>query len=337
MSFEQDSKTEELLNCYLDDELSSEQQEQVQRLIDQDEAVARRLSELQQCKTLVSALPPAEPPAEVVSAIRQLVQDSSAGEKARLGHIDRQRGKRHLFARHALAAAVLIGLFGLLGAVIYRIAGPQGEGGRYVVSQPQPAVKPAVIARETAMPVGDTTGPAGVQFYSLQLKTSDFTGVDAFVNKLLDENPSLRYEATKEQTGRSTYRVLCSRSVLEALVNDLSTVWARFDSATLFVQTGDIRDCVAVEAVQPEQITEISNQQTLEGRMRLAKDFAVINNLQENMPARRMLALAEGDYQELPAIPKPVLTSGEKKTIEPGEDDSEQVRVDLAIVVSEKD
>jgi hypothetical protein len=114
----------------------------------------------------------------------------------------------------------------------------------------------------------------------------------------------------------------------------LAAAWPKFDSATLVVHTGDVGRYVAVEQVQPGQITDIVNQDTTDGRISLAKDFAVLNHVEQVSPDRRMLAFAEHSYPELTAIPRPVLTSGEKTTQAVPEDASDKVRVDLSIVVS---
>ncbi len=330
MNFEQDPGIEELLNSYLDGELSSQDCAEVQRLIGEDKTIARRLRQLERCRMLVSSLPPAEPPAELVSGIKELLRSRSAGAEE-LEHIERRRGEQHLLARQVLAAAMMIGLFGLMGAVVYRIvSSPKAMSPSVAV---QPAVKPEVLPVETGRTVA-AEDKAGVGLYSLQLQTADFVAVDAFVNKLLDESPWLSYEVTKDGRSRSIYRVLCSRSGLETLVSDLATVWSKFDSATFMVHTDDVGKYVAIEQVRPEQITDVAKKDTLNDRVKLAKDFAVLNSAERLMPDRKLLALQDKTYPELLAIPKPALTSGEKVVAAVPESPSEQVRVDLNIVVS---
>jgi hypothetical protein len=330
MNFEQDPKTEELLNSYLDGELSSQDCAEVQRLVSEDKTIAQRLRQLERCRILVSSLPPAEPPAELVSGIKDLLRSRSAGVEG-LEHIERRRGARHLLARQVVAAAMMIGLFGLMGAVVYRIVSPERQVLPIVAVQP--AVKKETLPVETEKTVA-AEDKTGVGLYSLQLETANFVAVDAFVNKLLDESSWLRYEVTKEGRSRSVYRVLCSRGGLEALVSDLSAVWSKFDSATLVVHTEDIGRYVAVEQVRPEQITDIAKQDTLDGRVKLAKDFAVLDTVEQVSPEGRMLALVDRVYPELTTIPRPVLTSGEKRVAPVPESPSDWVRVDLNIVVT---
>ena len=331
MNFEQDPRIEELLNSYLDGELSSQDRDQVQRLIGKDETIARRLRQLERCRLLVSSLPPAEPPAELVSGIKELLRSRSAGADG-LEHIDRRRGQQHLLARHVLAAAVIIGLFGLMGAVVYKIVSPEKQVTPAVAVQP--AVKPEVLPVETKKTVAVAEDKTSVGLYSLQLQTADFVAVDAFVNKLLDESSWLSYEVARDGRSRSVYRVLCSRAGLETLVSDLSAVWSKFDSATFVVHTDDVGKYVAVEQVRPEQITDIVKKNALNDRVKLAKDFAVLNTVEQASQEGRMLALVDHAYPELTAIPRPVLTSGEKRVAPVPENPSDQVRADLNIVVA---
>lgn len=339
MNYEKESKIEELLNSYLDGELSQREQVEVQRLVSSDERVARRLRELERCRLLVSSLPPAEPPAQVVAGIKKLLLGRLASVAG--GQDDARLGAKHLFVRQVLAASVIIGLAGLLMAVVYQIVGPEKMTPRTVAVQTAPAAPSPEQSRgiaPQAVPLGAEKTIAaedktGVGFYSLQLETSNFVAVDAFVNKLLIESPWLRFDAAKEKPGRSVYRVICSRGGLDTLVSDLAPAWTKFDSTTLIVHTG-VGQYITVESVQPEQIAKIANQDTPDGRVKLAKDFAVLNDVERLSHAVQMLALANRDYPELTTIPRPVLTSAEKRVADAPKNASDRVRVDLTIIVT---
>lgn len=309
MMYKKDQRIEELLNGFIDDELTPAEQAEVQRLISKDKGIARRLTELERCRMLVNSLPPAEPPAEVIAGIKQLLRSrTTEGQK----DIESRHGARHLFVRHLLAASIIVGLFGILAAVIFQITSSTDSR--------QPVV--AVLPQESSVGV-----------YSLQFQTADFTGVDAFIKKLLDDSSWLKVEAQKEFQGRSTYRVLCSKAALEVLMSDLAPVWSKFDSATLVVHTQDLGRFVEIEAITPEQITDIAKQDTTDQRVRLAKDFAALNSIERLMPEQKLLALT-GNNPEIITIPKPVLTSGDKNSTTVPKGASDQVRVDLSIVVS---
>jgi hypothetical protein len=228
-----------------------------------------------------------------------------------------------------------------MGAVVYKIVGPEETATPIVAMKSAPTIKPAVMAvatkpqeMEKTIVVATAEDATSVGLYSLQLQTADFAAVDAYVNKLLEESPWLRYEATKDQPGKSEYKILCSRGGLEAMMSDLATVWSKFDSTTLVVHTDNLGQSVTVASVKPEQIADIARQNTTDGRVKLANDFAMLNSVGRIMPDEKMLAATEQSLPELTTIPKPVLTSGDKNTVTAPKGAWDQVQVDLNIVVT---
>ena len=339
MNLEQNPKIEELLNGYIDGELSDAERSEVQRLIRENHTIAQRLRQLERCRELVSSLPPAEPPAKVVAGIKELIRSRSTGGVT--SEIEKRRGARHLFIRQAMAASIIFGLVGIMGAVVYKIVGPEQNAPLIVAVKPAPTIKPTVMPvamkpqetkKEVVVAVAEETKSVGL--YSLQLQTSDFAAVDAYVNKLLEDSPWLRYEATKDQPGKSAYRILCSRGGLDAMMSDLATVWSKFDSTTLIVRTDNIDQYVTVTSVKPEQIADIASQNTISNRVKLAKDFAALNSISQMIPDEKMLAMTDRSIPELTTIPKPVLTSGEKNAVTAPKGAWDKIQVDLNIVVA---
>jgi anti-sigma-K factor RskA len=335
MNLEQNPKIEELLNGYIDGELSGAELSKAQQLIRENHTIAQRLRQLERCRELVSSLPPAEPPAQVIAGIKELIRSRSAGSAA--SEIEKRRGERHLFIRQILAASIIIGLVGIMGAVVYKIVGPEQTSPSVVAVKTAPTVKPTVIPAATTpqetkkdIAIAAAEDTTSIGLYSLQLRTADFTAVDAYVNKLLEESPWLRYEATKDQPGKSAYRILCSRGGLEAMMSDLATVWSKFDSTTLIVRAQNIGENVTVASVRPEQIADIAGQNTIDKRVKLAKNFAMLNSVDNE----KTFALTEKPLTELPTIPKPVLTSGDKNTVTAPKGAWDRIQVDLNIIVT---
>jgi hypothetical protein len=115
----------------------------------------------------------------------------------------------------------------------------------------------------------------------------------------------------------------------------LATVWSKFDSTTLIVRTDNVDQYVTVACVKPEQIADIARQDTTDKRIKLAKDFATLNNVEQIMPDEKMFAATEQrPIPELTTIPKPVLTSGNKNVVIAPKGAWDQVQVDLNIVVT---
>ncbi len=111
---------DELLNSFIDDELSPRHRTEVQRLIAHDAEVTERLAELERCKMLVGSLPRAEAPPEMVEDIKAALERRTLlGQRPE--HIESQRGLMQLFVRKVTSAAAMIGLVAVLVAVIYSI------------------------------------------------------------------------------------------------------------------------------------------------------------------------------------------------------------------------
>jgi hypothetical protein len=327
---------DELLNSFIDGELDQRHQTEVQRLIKHDERIAERLLTLQKCKRLVSSLPYIEAPQELLGDIkaslkeRKLLIQPARGEQRR-----REReGARHLLVRRLTAAAAMFALVGVLAAVIYSIVAPQ------VVTN-----KPAVIVATAEKPIHRKVSPSGGQTTlaemkftgRLELKTSSPSEVAAFINKAIEYNiPSDERTAAVPGKLRESHTLICSRQNLRSILADLGTIWDKFDSATLFIETDRPEGQIVVDAVAPEQIVEIAKQNDSQTQIKTAKFFAAMNNLSERSPGREVLVAIDNSTTRLITIPKPVLTSSEKPTTKPSAQAEDNREVHLTITVVER-
>jgi FlaG/FlaF family flagellin (archaellin) len=322
---------DEMLNGFLDGELSPRQQTEVERLVANDAKIAARLGELRTCKTFVGSLPAAKAPAGMAEQIMARIRVGTSVSEGR-DVIERKRGGRHLMVRRLLAAAAMIALAAVLAGVIYTILSPQSGERRDAASKAwqQNAVKPAESRRQDT--VADVVEPFEGQ---LVLLTRDMVAVDAFVNKAIETN-GLQYSVTKDLIAGSTYSVRCGVTGLNTLLSDLETVWSRLDLATLLVSGGGA-GYVTIEDVSTGQITRIVNEKSFQERIRLAKDFSVLNNIDRMLPGKEILAFTSDRKLDLITIPKPVLTSGEKATKTGTVQQPGDVGVRLTIVVTAAD
>ncbi len=319
----EDLNIEELLNSFVDGELSARQRTEVQRLIVHDAQVAQRLRELEKCKMLVGSLPRAEAPAEMADEIKTSLERRSLLGQQSLG-FDEQAGERHLLVRKVLSAAAMIGLVAILAAVIYTIVGPESVPEKSVVSSDwrRPVrefevAKPAPSIVATAEKSIDKTIAIAKRFNGrVELKTNNLVAVDAFINRAIEDNGLLEYRSPRIRGDTRIHALSCSREALGLLLADLEYVWERFDSATLFVETEQAGGEVVVDAVTAEQITEIVNQDSVKGCIKVAKDFAVLNTMTELLPGKEMLVAVNGRGMDLITIPKPVLTTAVRRPAE---------------------
>lgn len=298
-----DDSIDELLNSYIDGELTQKQQMEVRRLITDDDQIARRLRDLQKCKMLVACLPHAQAPAGTLSSLAPRASLLAAG---RWVHGSRATSRR------VLAVAGMIAIMAVVTAVIYSIFAPQDTAER------------------------STPGAAAATGFSgkLQLTTSDLTAVDAFINRVIRDNELSDCVRTASLADRRVYSFSGGRDAVNLLLADLATIWERFGSATLMVETPKFSEQVVLGSVTAEQVAQIVKQEHQEKAIRMAKDFAVLNKMAELLPGKEMLAAAREKKPGLITIPKPVLTGDGKTAKKPAPPGADTKEVELTIVVA---
>ena len=299
---------DELLNSFIDGELAPRQHTEVQRLLAHDEKIAQRLEQLQQCKMLLSSLPVAEAPPQILDNVKaSLARRTLLGEEP--SAYDEQIGARHLLGRKVFTAAAMLGLVAVLIAVVYSIIAPT-----------VPNVPIAAEHRSMTSTI-DLTEPApvivAVAPFSgrLELHTKTLPAVIGFINRAIEENiPSDEWIAADQGEIREPHTLICSSESFNLLLARLDDIWNKLDSATLFVDTEVFGRRVVVEAVTTEQITDIVNLDDSKRRIEVARDFAVLNNIAEHLPGREILAAIDNTTMDLITPPKPVITSNNKTT-----------------------
>jgi len=222
----------------------------------------------------------------------------------------------------------MIALLGVLAVVIYTIVVPQAA-----LEAPLPVATTQPVNRTTLAEPSPAT--AGAAFSGrLELKTSSFAAVDAFVNRTIEENELSGSVGSLRQGDDGIYYISCNRLGLDSLLADLDDIWSKLDSATLLVDSDVFGKPVVVDAVTPEQIAEIAHQAGPEKRIEVAKSFAALNNMAERLGGKGIMVAIEGQGDSLVTIPKPVLTGNSKRIRKPvGQAENGQV-VRLTITVS---
>jgi len=312
---------DELLSGFIDGQLTTRQQTEVQRLLANDPNVAQRLEHLQRCKMLVGSLPRAEAPDRMLDDIKaSLARRTLLGEQP--AAFDERAGVRELLLRKVFAAAAMIALVAVLGAVIYTIVAPETVPEQpLIVDRRQPEVKdpaPTMLA---------------MRFDGrLELTTATLIEVDASINRAIEDNGLVECTGVDRRSDRTTYVLTCGRKGLNSLLANLENHWHRFDSATFFVETEVFAQPVVVEAVTAGQIARIAGCDTLEGSIRVANDFALLNDVLEQLRSRAIFA-ADDKSPDLITIPKPALTKDEPPTERPGDAAKDAARVNLVITI----
>ena len=335
----EDPNIDELLNSFLDGELSHRQHTEVQRMAAHDKDIAERLRRFERCKMLVSSLPYAEAPAGMVENIKASLEKRSLPVVQPIGFkVD--EGARHLLVRRLVAAAAMVGLVAVLAAVIYSILSPpETATDKPIALKARP--QPMVNVQPTESPAGkmanaekspDKVDPAVAEFSArLELETSDFVATDKFVRTVIENNGLLNQAPSPmSRDDKSVYLITCSREDLNLLLADLENIWTAFGSATLFVNTDRPNGRVVVHKVTTDQIWEITDQYDFQGRVKAAKYFAVLNNITGTPLDKEPFTSPDSRVPDLTAIPRPVLTSSEETVKRPA--DQAHVPVSLTIM-----
>jgi hypothetical protein len=320
---------DELLNSFIDGELAPRQHTEVQRLVAHDEKIAQRLKELEQCKMFLSSLPVAEAPPRILENVKASLARGAIMSEEPLAY-DEKIGARHLLGRRVFAAAAMLGLVAVLTVVVYSIIAP-------IVPN-----APIAIERRTIPATIDLTEPAQATAAAapfsgrLELRTNALPAVIGFINRAIEENvPSDEWIASDRNDAREPHVLVCSSESFNALLARLDDIWDKLDSAALFIDTEVFGRNVAVEAVTAEQVADIVNQGDSTRRIEVARDFAVLNNVEENLPGKKILAAIDDITVDLITPPRPVITSNDKTTrrLPPGTGTEKNVH--LTIVVTD--
>jgi len=324
-----DKRINELLNSFIDGELSVTQQTEVKQLISQNTEIARRMQQLQKCKSLIGSMPRVKAPSRILTEIKTSLAGKALLSK-KSSVYNKSAGTRHLMARKIFSAVAMISLVAVLSAVIYTIVAPETIQDESIVVVNREL--PEKVETEASM------GMVAAEFHGrLELNTSNLVAVNGFINMTIEDR-SISCSVNASQQDKCIYTLNCSREDLGMLLSDLDSIWSEFDSTTLFVNTEEFAKTVEVEAVTTEQIADIVSQDTPEKAVLLAKDLAVLNNVDEYLPGGEILTAIDSDNRDLHdqlRMPRVRLTSGERKTIDKPLENKDETpqKVHLTIIV----
>lgn len=329
-AFANEDRIDELLNGFIDDELTARQRTEVERLIAHDEGLEERLAQFQKCRTLVRSLPRAEAPACVLQGIRASLAETSTSPLLEKDACGQRTGRIHLLGRRVLSAAAMITLVGILAGVIYTIVAPHTD------SNPQ-----AFVANEepSENPDGAGSAPAtvtGPGFNGrLVLRTGVLAQVDAVINTAIKENGLSDTLGDVRKPNERIHYVKCSRDDFNSLLAGLTEVWPNLDSARLLVDTEVFARQVEVDNITTDQMVSIIDQDTPAKRVSVARDFSILNNAAARLPGREVASAIEGEWPTLVTTPRPMLTGGNfAPNKKPTSRNEEEKTVRLTITVS---
>ena len=287
------SNLDELLCSFMDGELSPRQRTEVQRMAARDSEVARRLQQLQNCRSLFCSLPLAKAPSDLLEQIKvslerhSLLQEHPAVRR-------RSMGAWHLAFRRLVAAAAVIVLMGVLGIVVYQIVAPvpAGPGNLPLVSDGR---SPFAGERDRTTVTPLAVADAGFTG-RLELRTARLAYADTFVAREIENSGLSGVDESDVLGSRRVYRVTGTRESVNRFVASLSRVWQSFDGTVLQVDRPENAAApVIVESVTPAQAAGIVAQNSTQASIETAAGYAVMNRVAKNMPGSETRSLIEVD------------------------------------------
>lgn len=323
-TYNSETRIDELLNSFIDGELTPGQQTEVENLTARDVRIAQRLRQLQQCKTLLGSLPRSVAPPMVLEGIKASLAQTTLQPERSISDV--MTPKKYQRIRRVLAAAAMIGLVAVLTTIMRPLVTSQAPPEQPFASKKTEGTKPglnAVIPREFSG--------------RLELKTSDLVAVSASVNKAIEGIDLSETISPARRQDRRIYTLSCSKEDLKSLLSELEPMWPVLDSATLSVNTEVFGEQVVVETVTTEQVAQIAEQNNPVKRTEMARDFAALNNMALLLPGRAVATAIEGQ-NDYPIhewrVPKPALAKREEPVRKTPSQAENKEKVHLTIVVS---
>ncbi|MHC5076061.1 MAG: anti-sigma factor family protein [Planctomycetota bacterium] len=332
-----DLNINELLNGYIDGELTTRQQVELKRLVDNDPAISKKLNRLKRTKMMVNALPKMQAPANMLRDVKLKLEGKALHkEPVLLASVSEQKGSFYSTYRKVLTVAAMIALVAVLISVIYTIVAPsdvtQQPISGIVLDQTEHEIEPQIEAPTTV--AAEDKAPAKGTFNGRIILTAEnLLKLDAFVNRtIIDLGLNTQIESEKS---RSVFDFKCSHSDLEKLLAQLSDVWQECDSKTLQLYTQQFQDHISVQNVKPQQIIQVASLGSIDEQAKVAQEYNVLNSIKISLPGQKLLtaAVPQGEFSF--SIPKPRLASSESEPVKQTTDQIEPQNVNLTIVVQD--
>ncbi len=306
---------DELLSSFMDGELSPRQRTEVQRMAAHDPAVARRLRQLQNCRILFCSLPPAEAPGDLLEQIKHTLERKTLLQEHPVS-AKRAAGVVQLVFRKLVAAAAMISLLAILGAVVYQVVAPvPGTGSLPMARRESVPLEPAPDEMGGPAPA---IGVADAGFSGrLELRTAAFGSTDAFLRREIRTCGLANVAEAGTGDDQRAYRVTGSREGINRLIASLGGVWQDFDSALLCVESPDgATTPVTIESVTPEQAVAVVGRGTTAETIETAAVYAIMNRVIRSAPGGDLPAITEdsGGFWAMDTVPMPKLTGPEEPT-----------------------
>ena len=286
---------DDLLNSFVDGELSARKHTEMKRIAEHDASISRRIQQIRTVRTLVGALPRADAPAGLSEQLRELLERKTPSNERMPLPATNER-LRYALLRKAMSAAAMVGLVLVLSVVVYTIVVPPGDN---LNSTPGSTTLATVHTGMEKMPIGGR----------LEFACDALSAVNMSVNRAIKINGLMDHTERQDSTDQHIYRVRCSQQALCLLLDEIRPIWPQFRASTLHLNTDRISAPLAVNAITASQTMEIFKQESLALSIDTARRVAVQNSTDTLSPSDTMLALSTQQLENAMTVSKPMLTS----------------------------
>jgi len=316
-----DQEIEELLNAYVDGELSQRQYNEVQRLIAHEPEISARIRLMQNTRNLVRSLPFQKAPDGIVEDVRLTLERKNLLDSDHVDYEQQALGKRHLLMRKLLSAAAVLVLAAILGAVVVSIVSPDDFtnssqiADKWKIPEDQidlenikfgHSANTVVYKDNTSKPTDDSV--ADDLIATLVVHTDDLAAAQAFLMSSLDEL-AIKTPLPQKPDAVGQFNITCSQQQLAMLAQNLNTVWNMFSSPTLHLKDQNTGVEQKIDFVTAGQVQTVLLEPGNSEKFKKALDFASLNRLAKKSPGRDVESAIDNITKNLLTIPKPVLTS----------------------------
>ncbi len=323
---------DELLSGYLDGELSQRQHTEVQRLIEHDPDTRAKVDQLRKQKLLMLAMPVESAPDTLIDDIKIAMERKLILDESPTGTSESE-GRRQLYFRRAMTAAVIFVLLGSLIAIVVNIIAPAPASNDNFATNTNTGID-STVENTSPLPRPEIVRPKDEALFSanLALTTKESIAMSSFVWKAIFNN-GLRDDTYPERlTSKTTYQITSDVDRVIALLNEIATAWDRCDTAALSAYSAGIDSDIVIENITAQQAVSVFTQDNTDKRLELAKVYATLNTSTGDDREQMLLAMKANDSKDVPPIPiKPEYTSGPKTPVAKPDHDAEKVTLIITI------
>ena len=215
---------EELLNAFVDGELSDKERQHVEHLLSEDAEARELLSQIKQISQHVSALPMTSAPKELVDNVQyELEREFLLGKEDVMSEL---AGEKHLQVRWLMSAAAVLVLAGVIVTVVVSVLNNPSDTGL------PPDPRAVIVGIPDALPDSDAIAalqdkntylpeyPYGRLNLSVQPLTSK--GVEPTIERFLEAHQIAQVVRNNLDQGDTHYAFHCQVGELDDLIDQLA-------------------------------------------------------------------------------------------------------------------